>query len=115
VTVERVHALQDLIGLQEPVHEAAARLREFPWDSERELVTLTRLDVLRVLAAYLRETLSAEEVEIWAFALEGRDDVGFEAGYDADIKEIVFQLAAPELNQRLTPELAAALRNRLSS
>ena len=91
----RVAALNDLVTLRVPPAEAEQRLREFGWDSDEQLVTLRRADVQRVLDQYLLENLSAKAVELWANAIEGRDYIGFEDGFEGAIKHTVFQLANP--------------------
>lgn len=102
----RVEALLDLVELRRPVAESAAALAEFAWDSDRELVGLSRADARRVLGAYQERRLSADDCQRWAEALEGRDDVGLEPGYEDRLKDFLFTLATPELTEPLTPALA---------
>ena len=83
-----------------PPAEAEQRLREFGWDSDEQLVTLRRADVQRVLDQYLLENLSAKALELWANAIEGRDDIGFEDGFEGAIKHTVFQLRKSRDNGR---------------
>lgn len=58
-------ALRDLLELRAPVREAIARLAEFPWDSEEELVELSRSNVSRALDLFQRDALSVEELTEW--------------------------------------------------
>ena len=83
---ERIQALRNLICLLEPVADAIHDLREFPWDSDDELVTLTSADLVRVLDLYLEGKLKSTEVEGWAEAIEGRDDVAYEHRADDTLK-----------------------------
>ncbi|HEY0806159.1 MAG TPA: hypothetical protein VGD84_13880 [Pseudonocardiaceae bacterium] len=103
---ERAKVLRDLITRRVPVAEASAALARFGWDSDDELVTLTRADVLRVLRDYAGGRLTAEDIARWAEALEGREDVGREAGFDEPLTEFLFEAATPEVAGPLTPESA---------
>jgi hypothetical protein len=111
----RLQALEDLVTLRTPIAEAAARLRDFPWDSEIEYVTLSRLDAERVLDAVIEDRLDAPAVCAWANAIEGRDDIGFDADHEDELKEFVFAMANPEINGRLSPEVASRWKARLRS
>ena len=104
---ERIEALRDIIELREPIPVAIDRLRRFPWDSDAPLVTLTGNDLIRILDGYLRGDLSNTDVEEWAEALEGRDDIGYET-HDDILKQTIFELANPLLTTTLEP--AQALR-----
>ncbi|MGH2718940.1 MAG: hypothetical protein ACRDJU_10205 [Actinomycetota bacterium] len=112
---DRARALADLVSLNLPVGEAIDSLRRFPWDTERWLVILQTEDARRVLAAYLAGQLAADEIELWANAIEGRDDIGFEAGRETELKDFVFELANPELTQNISGERAKFWQRRLSS
>ena len=65
-------------------------------------MVLTRHHVQAVLAAYLDGSLDEDDCESWAFALECRDDVGFEPGFEQLLKEFLFEVATPELEGRLS-------------
>lgn len=109
---DRITALEDLLLMRIPPAEARQHLRRFTWDSE-PLVTLTRADLERVLDEYLKGRISAEVVEAWAEALEGRDDVNLETGVELVIKDVVFELANPEITARLSASGAEGLKRRL--
>src|SRR5947207_6181559 len=102
----RTDALRALVELQVEPHQAAARLREDSWDSDEDLVTLTAADAVRVLNAYLSGQMDAADVQLWAEALEGRDDLGFDSGCGDRLKDFLFEFATPEVNEPNTPQLA---------
>lgn len=110
---ERRAALRGLLRGEVPVHEARQRLRQFPWDSEVELESLTRQDVVRMLDRYLRGSVTGAEVEQWADAIEGRDDVGYEADVAERLRQAIFELANPDITHRLEPERASEWRDEL--
>ena len=110
---ERRVALEDLLLLRRPIGEAIEAVKRFPWDSDVELVTLTRSNALRLLEAFTTGTATAMECEVWANAVEGRDDIGFEVGAEAVLKDFLFELATPEASRELTLETADDWRRRL--
>ncbi len=103
---QRVDALRDLVQRRRSVRDAVAVLAGYKWDSHIELVNLTRADATRVLRDYLSGALTAEEAQHWAEALEVRDDVGRERGFEDELTEFVFELATPEVAGPLTSQRA---------
>ncbi|WP_326948645.1 hypothetical protein OG439_07610 [Amycolatopsis sp. NBC_01307] len=103
---QRVDALRDLVQCRRPVRDAVAVLAGYKWDSDVELVNLTRADATRVLRGYLSGALTAEEAQRWAEALEVRDDVGREQGFEDELTEFVFEMATPEVAGALTSQRA---------
>lgn len=105
-TEDRRDALTKLIQLREPLADASGRLRQFAWDSDTELVVLTRENIANILSRYLRGQLDESELEKWADAIESRDDVGYETTAATELRQIIFELANPELAQGLDPHKA---------
>lgn len=92
-TEERVKLLRRLLALGQPTADLVASLSQLGWDST-ELVHMTTNDARAVLQRVLAGELSAEIVEEWANAIEGRDDIGF---YPPCLNDMVFELANPTL------------------
>lgn len=113
-TRDRIEALRDLIELRIQLPEAILRVKQFSWDSKVELIVLTRIDAQRLLGEYLEGKLSADSVEEWANAVEGREDIGLETGSQALLKNFVFELANPYITHQLTPLLAIEWMRRLA-
>lgn len=101
--MNRTATLDALVKVTMPISEAVSRLAEFPWDSDAELVSLAPEDFYHVLSLFKQGTLSAVEVENWANALEGRDDVGISSPL---AQELLYELANPLLSQPLSSERA---------
>lgn len=110
---DRHEALNDLLLLRCEVGDAIAAVNRFPWDSEVELVSLTRADAARVLDAFRSGTLTAGECAAWANAVEGRDDVGLESGAEDVLREFLFELSTPEVTRALTQATARDWLQRL--
>lgn len=103
----RTDALKSLVELRLPIGQAVAALTRYPWDSDEELLILTRANALRLMRGYQQGELTAAECRRWAETLEGRDDVGLENGFEDLLKEFLFQISTPELFEPLTSNLAA--------
>jgi hypothetical protein len=109
----RVEAILDLIQIRRPISEAMETLLGFAWDSEEELVTLRRGDALMILNNFESGNLSAVECSEWAEALEGREDISLESGFEDLIKDFLFELSAPEINGPLTVDSSALWKERI--
>jgi len=101
--VTRQQALKNLIACDQTVQKLVDDLRVFGWDSDRALIILTRADMALILNRYSKNTLDGGELEAWANAIEGREDIDYEPGYEAPISEIIHQLANPLLTQPISP------------
>lgn len=98
---ERTTTLIDLVCLRVPVEAAITAVRALPWDSEEDLVLLDRSAASSVLRRYGSGEITADDLEAWANAIEGREDVGFEAGQDERLSRFIFETANPALAQPL--------------
>jgi len=110
----RADALQALVCLDRPLGEITAILGQYPWDSDAELVALSRANVASVLDRFINNALTAIEVEDWANAIECRDDIGFEMKSNKLLKDAIWELANPILSSALTHQTAQALLDRLN-
>ncbi|MDB5063937.1 MAG: hypothetical protein JWM18_371 [Chloroflexi bacterium] len=77
-----------------------AKLGGLGCDSDFDLATLTREHGRRLLDAFLARQVSAVEGHLWAEALEAREVVGFEAGYEELLKRLVFDWPIPTSRSR---------------
>ncbi len=111
---DRKTLLKKLIRFEAPVSELVSALHSFGWDGDKEFVKLQRSDIVQVLNQYLQSTLTESDIEEWANAIEGREDIEFEIGYDEAINDAVFELANPLLTQRLDLSAVNKIINRLN-
>lgn len=102
----RERLLRLLVGGAEPLEEIVANLRQFGWDSDQDLVVLTREHAGAVLDRYLRGEIDSSTVETWANAIEGREDIGYAPSSEDTLAEFVFEIANPDIAGALTPALA---------
>lgn len=111
---ERKEVLKRLIAYEDNLALIMQDLQSFEWDSDKDLVRLNRQDISAVLARYLSGELYSSHVEDWANALEGREDVGYEAGKRNLIKDTIFDLANPDLSEPLSELFAQKIIKKLA-
>ncbi len=112
-TPSRKHLLLLLVGGDAPIAEIVEQLAAFEWDSDRELVVLTRAHALSMLDRYLQGEVDRAAVEAWAEAIEGREDIGYEPEAEEILGDLVFELANPELAATLDTDRASAWVQRM--
>ncbi|WP_328615164.1 hypothetical protein OHS18_46885 [Amycolatopsis sp. NBC_00355] len=111
---DRAEALLDILELRKSVSDAVRELSRFGFDGEEDLVTLTPAHVTGLLRGYLSGAFTESDVEVWAEALAGRDDVGLLKGYENLLKQALFELSTPEINEPIGFEMARRWVERFS-
>jgi len=94
------------------VDRTIEKLSSFGWDASEPLVWLTSSDVESVLSRYAAGELTAEHVTDWADLIECREDIAMHEG-EAYLSSIIFRLANPNLNEAITPQLIAGIRDEI--
>lgn len=110
----RRRLLRQLIDFESPIHEIVRELSVFGWDCDEDLVVIGRSDVERAVSLYTAGQLSAADLESWADAIEGRDDIGFVEADERMLQRIIFEVANPFLEGPITPDSAALWMAQLS-
>ena len=105
--------LEQLIKFILPIEKLIDSLRALKWDSDETVILLERADIIAVLNRYMNDEITESYVEMWANAVEGREDVEYEDGYEDIIQSTIFELANPLLTKNLTLETATKLHLRL--
>lgn len=103
---KRIALLARLVKCEQPLDGLVAELSEFGWDSEDELVLLTLVDAKKAISRYRNGEIEANELESWAEAIEGRDDVGLELRHETLLRRLIFELANPEVVREVSPDRA---------
>jgi len=109
MTMDRISALRVIIAYQMPIDAALADLASYGWDFDTEVVTVTAADVRSMLQRYVAGALREDDLTRWAEIIEGRDDIALDPVHQEALGMIVFTLANPDINTRMTPEAAKAL------
>ena len=99
--------------MDESMETLTHELSQFKWDSEKELVLLTKQHILRILQLFLAGQIKISEIEDWANAIECREDIGREKSSKDLINEIMHELANPELTTHLSKARAKILYDKL--
>jgi len=97
--MDRASYVVALLEAKRPLPELEEDLAHFAWDSEQELASLSSRHIQSILTRFLDGVLSLAEVEAWANAVEGRDDVAIPDGI---VKDALHELANPQLTQALS-------------
>ena len=109
----RAYWLMNLLNLSYPLEQIMPQLRLYPWDSQEALGVFEINHLVQILERYVHGELLANEVEAWANAIEGREDIDYEKGFEHLIEEAIFRLANPLLTAPLSQETAHELQQGL--
>jgi hypothetical protein len=88
--------IQHLINLDLPLQEIRSQLNTLSWDSDVE-VSMTKNAAKLVPERYINGGIGSETLVAWASIMEGRYDICFEPSCSKDLKQLVFELANPEM------------------
>ena len=94
-----------LIEYKGDIGDIIEELSQYHFDSE-PLAVLTKQHIVTVLERYLKDTILASEVEYWIDAVEMRDDIDYETGYEGVIGETLFKLSQQQINEILDNDMA---------
>ena len=97
--MDRLQALKSLIHLRVSLPLALAHLSEFEWRCDAGLVELEPAHVASVLKKFVAGALNAAEVELWANAIAGLEDIRVP---EAITREALHELANPTRTATLT-------------
>lgn len=107
----RTEILKDIINFNDDLQKLLDELSFYPWDIEKPLHIITKGEVTNILKRVINEDKNFVDLENWANAIEIRDDLDFE---DEETKEIVFELANPEINEKINKERLINIINSLN-
>lgn len=109
----RKDVLNDLVHFDGSLSDIIKELLLYPFDNEDNIVTLKNMDILNVLSRYVEGIFTSQDIYNWAEMIEGREDIGYEAGYEDVLKNFIFELANHEINYELNIERAKELIEKL--
>lgn len=95
---DEIGILLDLIHFKNNIDTLRNMLSQIGFDSETELVSMSRDNIVEILQRSLDKKISFLELEEWANLIECREDIGFE---DKKTQEMIFKLANPCLHEKL--------------
>ena len=113
--MNRYELLSDLIALRAPLAELAPAVSELEWDPDEDpLPEMKSKDAVHVIDLYLKGEISAHEFTEWANLLEGREDFSFEKSHEDILKDFIFSIANPDMNEPITPATAKKWKRQLA-
>ena len=107
----RKKILEELVSLSRDIKDIKSDLNQFSWDSEEELYTISKNDIMSMLSRYLSSEIDNIQLEDWANIIEGREDIGYE---NEDIEEIILELSNPVLYGDMSFEHANMILSKLT-
>lgn len=113
--MDRREALSALVEWRGELGQLRANLQRFSWDSADRLLTLTPGHICRALERYLRGEVSEAEIEAWAEAVEGREDLEYLSRCEEIISEALFQLSTPSIHTPFNQLTAKRWQRELSA
>ena len=88
----KIDILLNLINFTKGISAIKSDLAKIGFDSESELVTITKNTIANILNRVIDKEISYNLLEEWANLIECREDIGYE---DEILQEIIFELANP--------------------
>ena len=109
-TDDDIGILLDLVHFKNNIDTLKNMLSQIGFDSEIELVSMSRDNIVEILQRSLDKKISFLELEEWANLIECREDIGFE---DEKTQEMIFKLANPYLYGKLDEKQVLSYLNEL--
>lgn len=106
----REELLRELLSPGRPTASIVAELSQLPWDSP-PLLRVERTHLLEMLERLESGEFDARELQLWADAVEGRDDLE----YDAEFVAALSEGSNPDLFGALDDVAVQVWRRRLQS
>ncbi len=110
--MSRLKLLDSLLKLSSPINGITKKLSELNWDYNACII-LNKKHIKSILLRYVSHKLNEQEVEIWANAIESREDIEYYFENKDQIIDIIFELANPLLTTQLIHERAFQILERL--
>ena len=107
---DEIGILLDLVHFKNNIDTLKNMLSQIGFDSETELVSMSRDDIVEILQRSLDKKISFLELEERANLIECREDIGFE---DEKTQEMIFKLANPYLYGKLDKKQVLSYLNEL--
>lgn len=107
---DEIGILLDLVHFKNNIDTLKNMLSQIGFDSETELVSMSRDDIAEILQRSLDKKISFLELEEWANLIECHEDIGFD---DEKTQEMIFKLANPYLYGKLDEKQVLSYLNEL--
>ena len=105
--------LHKLMDYSDDIAFLSQELKQYGRDFETSIAILTSSHLKNILTRYLSDLLTNENLENWANAIEGREDIAYASGIETQIERAIHQLANPLLTQPITHHTATSIMKTL--
>lgn len=105
--MKRQVLLNEILEAGPDMDIAISQMREFEWDSDEELVTLSRRRFTSVLNRFASGEMTSEAFDTWVNFIECRDDIDY-----SEVSEEIYQLANCKIQDKSVEILANEIVNR---
>ncbi len=93
--------LKDVLSINGNLFSLDNELSFYPWDCEKPLLKVEKEDLIKIIDRSISGDINYNILIHWANLIECRDDIEFQHEY---LQEIMFEIANPEINGRITNE-----------
>jgi len=112
---KREELIRKIIDFEDDINQHITEVSTFGWDSDRELVILTKADIENVLRKFNAEEISKQQLDEWANFIESREDIGYETFQRDILVEIIHWLANPDLGYEINANLISKIDEALAT
>lgn len=99
---DKFEVLNDLLSLKRPLLEIQKDLETLDWDSNDNVCILNVDKLENILNLYISNTISKQNLELWANMIECREDIQIDPKQEKVIKKVIFALANPYLEGEIS-------------
>jgi len=111
----REELIRKIIAFEDEIDQHIKEISEYDWDSDVELVILSKSDMENILQKFNAGEISKRQLDEWANFIECRDDMGFEEPRRETLREIIHWLANPDLGYELDANLISKIEEALKT
>lgn len=105
--------IKNLVTLSKPIEKIREDLKSSDWDSDDE-VLMTSSDVVKVLNRFISQEINVATIVEWANLIEGREDIDYQEPFFEEIKQLIYELANPDIEGEIKTETISRWIERLS-
>ncbi len=111
----REKLIRKIIDFDDAINQHIKEISTYGWDSDRELVILSKTDIANILQKFSSGEISKQELDKWANFIECREDIGFEEPRREALQEIIHWLANPDLGYEVNANLILRIEEALTT
>lgn len=103
---KRKQLLEDIVLYRGNIEQSIKELQSYSWDYEGETVLIEKGVLKNILQRFVNGDLTVSDIYTWADFLELREDIDYQKHEDSLLSNIIYRLANPDLEGKLTVDWA---------